>query len=193
MAGQKNRSGGARKGAGRKPLPPEKLNLETPIPVTEIIPTVDEILAKPKKIEKTLEAMQTCDMRNLVCPVEFENMPFAKRAWEYLLELDEHSKYHLLNERHFEAIKSYCIAVEIRQGLIKEWIRLGKPVTIVTRNGEIKPNSLIDSINKQSDRINIFAEDLGLTVMGEFKMAKEKQSSPTLNGEDKSNDEGLFV
>ena len=190
MAGVKGKSGGKRSGSGRKPLPPEKLNLETPIPVTEIIPTVDEI-AKPKKPEKTQKAMKISDMRNLKCPIEFENMPYAKQAWEYVLDLDKQSK--LLTDRQFENLKSYCLAVEVRQNLIQEWEIMGKQTTIVTRNGELKVNPVVAEISKQSDRINSFANDLGLTIMGEFKVAKEKQSSPKLSdNKDKSNDEDLF-
>ncbi len=192
MAGIKGRSGGARKGAGRKALPPEKFNT-TEISVTEIVPTVDEIEKKPKKqIETTLKAMQTCDMRKLVCPIEFDNMPFAKKAWEYVLELDEHSRYHLLNERHFEAIKSYCLAVELRQNLIAEWENKGKATTLTTRNGELRVNPLVTEISRQSDKINAYAEDLGLTVLSEFEMAKKKLSSPTLNGEQKNKTESMF-
>lgn len=206
MAGVKGKSGGARRGAGRKAYPPEKLNTNNPISVTEVSPSADEligerlaqILLQPKqdKIitprEETLKAMQTCDMRNLVCPIEFEGMPFAKKAWEYVRELDEHSKYHLLNERHFEAIKSYCLAVEMRQNLIAEWERQGKPTTILTRRGEIRVNPIITEVTKQSDKINNYAADLGLTVLSEFEMAKKVQSSPTLNGEQEEKTENLF-
>lgn len=189
MSGQKNRSGGRRVGAGRKKLPPEKLNTETPVPVTEVVPSVDELPKKPKhKTEQVLQAMQTCDMRDLVCPIEFESMEFAKKAWEYVIEIDKNSKYHLLNERHFEAIKSYCLAVELRQKLIAEWESQGKPTTITTRNGELRVNPILTEISRQSDKINAYAGDLGLTVMGEFKMAKEKLSSPTLNSEEKTED-----
>lgn len=190
MAGRAGRSGGKRIGSGRKKLPPEKLNTSKPISVTEVSNTTKE-MAKVK-LEKTIQVMQTCDMRELVCPIEFETMPYAKKTWEYVLELDKNSKYHLLNERHYESLKSYALAVEVRQNLIDEWNAMGKPSTILTRQGELKINPVVTEISKMSDRINAFAEDLGLTVMSEFKMAKEKQSSPTLNGQVKEENDGLF-
>ena len=201
MAGTKGRSGGARRNAGRKPLPPEQLNTEKPISVTEVAPKADDIV-KDKNIEiylcppqdrilspkePTTKPMQTSDMRKLVCPIEFTNMPYAKNAWEYVLELDEQS--HLLTDRQFENLKSYCLAVELRQNLIAEWERQGKPTTILTRNGELKVNPIVTEISRQSDRINSFASDLGLTIMGEFKVAKEKSTSPKLNGEEKKDDD----
>lgn len=176
MAGKKGCSGGIRKGAGKKPLPPEEYN-------------------SPKQsVEKTIQVMQTCDMKDLVCPAEFDFMPYAKQAWEYVLELDKHSKYQLLNERHYESLKSYCIAVELRQNLIAEWENNGKAMTVKTKNGEIKINPTVTEISKQSDKVNAYAEDLGLTVLSEFEMAKKKLSSPTLNGnnEEKNSEDDLF-
>ena len=168
MAGVKGKSGGFRQGAGKKPLPPEEFNIPTEI--------------KPKKtIEQAIQVMQTCDMKNLVCPIEFNTMPYAKQAWEYVLELDKNSKYHLLNDRHYESLKSYCLAVELRQNLIAEWERENKATTIKTKNGEIKINPTLTEISRQSDKVNAYAEDLGLTVLSEFEMAKKKISSPTLN------------
>lgn len=190
MSGIRGRSGGRRAGSGRKKLPPEKLNTSKPISVTEVSNTA-EGMAKAK-LEKTIQVMQTCDMRELVCPIEFESMPYAKKTWEYVLELDKNSKYHLLNERHYESLKSYALAVEVRQNLIDEWNATGKPSTITTRQGELKINPIVTEISRMSDRINNFAEDLGLTVMSEFKMAKEKQTSPTLNGETKKESDDMF-
>lgn len=184
MAGVKGKSGGKRLGSGRKPLPPEQLNTETPISVVEVAPTIDEI---PKRPKKQLKTNSIEDMRNLKCPIEFETMPFAKQAWEYVLELDKQSK--LLTDRQFENLKSYCLAIEIRQNLIAAWERQDKSTTILTRNGELKVNPIVSEILKQSDRISAFASDLGLTIMGEFKVAKEKSTSPKLNGEEKKDDD----
>jgi len=194
MAGVKGKSGGARKGAGRKKLPVEKLNLENPISVDQVTSEI-----KPsaiKDMEQVIDVMQVCDMNNLVCPTEFDTMPYAKRAWEYVLELDKHSRFHLLNERHFESIKSYCLAVEIRQNLIAEWERQGKASTILSGKGELKVNPIIAEISKQSNFISAYANDLGLTVMSEFKMAREVKSSPKLSKNDttdeEENDDDLF-
>ena len=184
ISGQRGRSGGARKGAGRKPLPPEQLNTPTPISVTEVAPTIDEI---PKRPKKQLKTNSIEDMRNLKCPIEFETMPFAKQAWEYVLELDKQSK--LLTDRQFENLKSYCLAIEIRQNLIAEWERQDKSTTIRTRNGEIRVNPIVSEILKQSDRISAFASDLGLTIMGEFKVAKEKSTSPSLVQKNETKDD----
>lgn len=189
MSGVRGRSGGKRAGAGRKPLPPEYLNSETPVPITEVAPTIAEVdsVKPPKPPKKAIKTNTIENMRNLVCPVEFETMPFAKQAWQYVLTLDEKAK--LLNERQFENLKSYCLAIEIRQNLILEWERQGKIATIRTRNGELRTNPIISEISKQSDRINNFASDLGLTVLGEFKVAKEQSTSPKLNGEEKKDDD----
>ena len=190
MAGVKGKSGGKRSGAGRKiTLPPEKLNTPIPIPVTEVAPSVDEIANKPREV-KPIEVMSIQDMADLKCPIEFENMPFAKMAWEYIKGLDKESK--IFNSRHFENLKSYCLAVELRQSLISEWEGQGKCATVTTRNGEYKVNPVYNEILRQSDRINSFASDLGLTVTGEFKVAKDKASSPKLSEEKKKNNSNLF-
>lgn len=188
MAGQKGRSGGKRAGSGRKPLPPEQLNTPTPISVTQIAPSIEEVkpIEVPKRPKTQLKTNSIEDMRSLKCPIEFETMPFAKQAWEYVLELDKQSK--LLTDRQFENLKSYCLAIEIRQNLIAEWERQDKSTTILTRNGELKVNPIVSEILKQSDRISAFASDLGLTIMGEFKVAKEKQTSPKLTAEEKKDD-----
>ena len=188
MAGVKGKSGGKRLGSGKKPLPPEQLNTETPISVVEVAPTIDEI---PKRPKKQLKTNSIADMRNLKCPIEFETMPFAKQAWEYVLELDEElpTDKKILNERQFENLKTYCLAIEIRQNLIAEWERQNKAMTILTKNGELRDNPIVNSIIKQSDKISSYASDLGLTVMGEMKAAKEKSTSPKLNGEEKKDDD----
>lgn len=186
MAGKKGCSGGARKGAGKKPLSPEQLNTPTPISVTDI---------KTKKIDKIVQVMQTCDVKDLTCPSEFDFMPYAKQAWKYVLELDKNSKYQLLNSRHIESLKSYCLAVELRQTLIAEWEKQEKAATIITKNGELKINPVVAEITKQNDKINAYATALGLTVLSEFDMAKKAQSSETLSGdkEEKGNENNLFV
>ena len=190
MAGKKGRSGGSRKGAGRKALPPETFNKPIPTYVTETAPMITAPLIQPVLEKVEIQVMDTADLKNLECPIEFETMPFAKQAWQYILDLDKDT--HLFNERHYESLKSYCLAIELRQTLIGDWERQGKPCTITTKNGEIKINPTLTEISKQSDRINGYAEDLGLTVLSEFKMAKEKQTSPTLTKKEEKKKQSLF-
>lgn len=152
MAGKKGASGGKREGAGRKPN-------------RTSVATVEEI-------EKFGDYLVQCDMRDLKFPDELKDIPYAKQTWEYVIELNENSNYHLLNERHFEAIKSYCIAVSMRQQLIDKWRSLGCPTMCSTANGEPKSHPLISEIEKKSILVNRFADDLALSVLGELKAAK---------------------
>lgn len=190
MAGQKGRSGGKRIGAGRKQLPKETF---LP-PIDEIKNDISQIEAaenaqpmQKKEKDKIIQVMNTCDMKNLKCPVEFEDMPFAKTAWKYVLDLDKKSKYHLLNERHFESLRSYCLAVEIRQRLIEEWENQNKAMTIYA-GSVLKINPVVKEIDAKSNQINKFAEDLGLTILSEFKMAEMSLK----NKADDDNDDGMF-
>ena len=74
MSGTRGRSGGKRIGAGRKPLPKETLEpIEQP---KETKPTKDK--------ESIIKVMNTCEMKELKCPVEFDSMPFAKQSWAYV-------------------------------------------------------------------------------------------------------------
>ena len=178
MAGKSGRSGGKREGAGRKPLPKETLE-----PIVE-----QPKETKPKKDkESIIKVMNTCEMKELKCPVEFDSMPFAKQSWAYVLELDKNSKYHLLNEKHYEALKSYCLAVEVRQRLIEKWEEQNKAMTIYA-GSVLKINPVVKEIDAKSNQINKFAEDLGLTILSEFKMAEMRAK----NKDEEDNDEGMF-
>ena len=178
MAGQKGRSGGYRPNAGRKQAPKETLE-----PIVE-----QPKETKPKKDkESIIKVMNTCDMKELKCPVEFDSMPFAKQSWAYVLELDKNSKYHLLNEKHYEALKSYCIAVEVRQRLIEKWEEQNKAMTIYA-GSVLKINPVVKEIDAKSNQINKFAEDLGLTILSEFKMAEMRAK----NKDEEDDDEGMF-
>lgn len=179
MSGQRGRSGGKRANAGRKPLPKETLE-----PIEQPKET------KPKKDkESIIKVMNTCDMKELKCPVEFENMLHAKNAWNYVIELYKNSKYNLLNEKHFEILRSYALAVEIRQRLIEKWEEQGKAMTIYA-GSVLKINPVVKEIDAKSNQINKFAEDLGLTIFSEFKMAeiRQKKAGEVLSDEDEEFD-----
>lgn len=177
MAGIKGRSGGKRAGAGRKQNPKETF-----------FPLKDDIIDNiSNNKENIIQVMNTCDMKDLKCPVEFSTMPYAQNAWNYVIALDKSSKYHLLNERHFECLKSYCLAVEVRQRLIEEWESQNKAMTIYA-GSVLKINPVVKEIDAKSNQINKFAEDLGLTILSEFKMAKMSLE----NKDDNSDDDGMF-
>lgn len=191
MAEKKGNHGGKRQGAGRKVKPKETFlpPMEDDI-IDDIIDDIStEKTQKTAKIDKEsiIQAMNTCDMKNLKCPVDFEDMPFAKIAWKYVLDLDKKSKYHLINERHFESLKSYCLAVEIRQRLIAEWEQQNKAMTVYA-GSVLKINPIVKEIDAKSKQINKFAEDLGLTILSEFKMAEMSSK----NKADEDNDDGMF-
>ena len=153
MAGQKGRSGGARKNAGRKLNPP--------------------LQAQPfSDIEEVHGIMQSSDSP-LVMPEEIQCIGGAAKAWNEVLELDKNSKYHLLNNRHKEALKSYCISVAIRDRLIQTW--------------QISP--VAEELKKISQTINKFADDLGLTVLSEYRMAREAKTGESLMGEQEQKDD----
>ncbi len=210
MSGVKGKSGGKRKGAGRKPMPldtlyspelsemeicqqREKVEEQTVSVIKTAKPTIEieqeNEFEKPKNAkEHIIRAMNTCEMKELKCPIEFELMPYAKNTWDYVIELDKNSKYHLLNERHFECLKSYCLAVEVRQRLIESWEKQNKAMLIYSGK-EMKINPIVKEISTKSNQINKFAEDLGLTILSEFKMA---EMSAKNKDDDNDNDDGMF-
>lgn len=169
MAGQKGRSGGARKNAGRKLNPP--------------------LQAQPfSDIEEVHGIMQSSDSP-LVMPEEIQCIGGAAKAWNEVLELDKNSKYHLLNNRHKEALKSYCISVAIRDRLIQTWHNEGEAVTYIDFKGNLKISPVAEELKKISQTINKFADDLGLTVLSEYRMAREAKTGESLMGEQEQKDD----
>lgn len=177
MAGVKGKSGGARKGAGRKPRG-------------------RQTFATPNKIEHIEEVyadMPKCDMGVPQFPKELLFIPYTEEAWNYAVNCDKQSSIHLLNGRHYEALKSYCIAVSQRRLLIDEWIKCGRPIQYEDDRRNIKIHPLMKEIDNKNKQVNEYAEALGLTVLGEYKLAKTVKSSPTLTGEsEKEEDDGMF-
>ena len=129
-----------------------------------------------EKSEQSETPYINCEKMNLICPLEFSDIPYAKETWKYVLELDSHSSIKIFNERHYEAIKSYCLAVATRQIVVDEWIKEGKPMTAMSSHGTISVHPLFKDIDAKSRLVNKFAEDLGLTVLGELKYLKQKMS-----------------
>lgn len=175
MAGAKGRSGGKRRGAGRKAAP-----------VTNT--------TKFKDIKSVYSDMQTCEDKDLSFPSELEDIPGAKDIWNEVLQLDKQSKYSLLNARHKEILKSYCYSVAMRAALIK--VLAGSEFTY-KKNGEMCVNKVVGEINKLNKMINAFADDLGLTVLSSYKMAVMAKNGESLDGTeaadgDKPDSDGLF-
>lgn len=186
MSGTRGRSGGARKGAGRKPLPPEQFANGTYVTETKKNKAY-------QNIEEKIDNVQTCEMKELSMPTEFEFLPNARKAWLDCLELDKASKYHLLNDRHKECLKSFCLAVELRQRLLEEYANTEKQVLLITKTGEMKISPIVSEITKLNDKINNYADALGLTVLSEFKMAVEAKKGNRLNGaEEEKGEDSLF-
>ena len=186
ISGQKNRSGGARKGAGRKALPPQKFGNGTYV-------TGTTKRKEYKDIDSKIPTKQDCELKELSMPIEFDGLEYAQKAWKDCLELDKASKYHLLNDRHRECLKSFCLAVELRQGLIQEYKKIDCQNVIITKTGEIKINPMVSEISKLNDKINNYADALGLTVLSEFRMANVASSGKRLNGaEEDIKEDSLF-
>ena len=178
MSGTRGRSGGARKGAGRKPLPPEQFANGTYVTETKKNKAY-------QNIEEKIDNVQTCELSELAMPTEFEFLPNARKAWLDCLELDKASKYHLLNDRHKE--------VELRQRLLEEYANTEKQVLLITKTGEMKISPIVSEITKLNDKINNYADALGLTVLSEFKMAVEAKKGNRLNGaEEENGEDSLF-
>ena len=171
MSGIKGKSGGKREGTGRKkkPVVPDK-----PIP------------SKFNDIESVYDNMQKCNMELLDFPKDLNDIPYAKEAWDYVLLCEKNAKIHLLNARHYEALKSYCLAVSMRRLLISSWKKDGCPTSVVDDRGNIKVHPILKEIENKNKSVNEYAEALGLTVLGEYKLAKITQNSPKLTGEEKS-------
>ncbi|MDE6965507.1 MAG: P27 family phage terminase small subunit [Clostridiales bacterium] len=173
MAGVKGKSGGRRKGAGRKAGQ----------------------VTSPKKfeqIEDVYSEMQTCENKDLSFPQELKGIPHAKECWDEVLALDRQSKYPLLNARHKEILKSYCYSVAMRSELIK--VLAGSAVTY-KKNGETCVSKVVGEINKLNKMINAFADDLGLTVLSSYKMAVMAKNGESLDGSaenDASESDGMF-
>lgn len=194
MAGKKGRSGGKREGAGRKAIPPETSYDDQPFDFDEDKQTEldgkkgvknGQVVVKKDEFQDFLDYRVTCEMRNLTCPKMIANIPYAKQAWDYVLQLDENSSLHLLNERHFECIKSYCLACAIRDGLVNSWASIGSPMTFIDDSGNslAKPHPLLREIKASNAEVNKYATELGLTVMSELKLPKAPK---------KNNDGGMF-
>lgn len=178
MAGIKGKSGGARNGAGRKPRERESF----------------ASLNKIEDIEEVYAEMPKYDMGVPQFPNELADIPYAKGAWNYAVDCDKQSSIHLLNGRHYEALKSYCIAVSQRRLLIEAWVNMKKPLLYQDDRHNIKIHPLMKEIDNKNKQVNEYAEALGLTVLGEYKLAKTVKSSSKLIGEtDQTNeDDGMF-
>ncbi len=173
MAGAKGRSGGKRRGAGRKAAAIKNVK-------------------KFEQVEDVYPYMQTCENKALPFPQELEGIPGTREIWDEVLTLDKQSKYPLLNARHKEALKSYCYSVAVRNTLVKTLSE--SPVTY-SKNGEMKVNQVVGEINKLNKLISAFADDLGLTVLSSYKMAVVAKNGESLDGktDDKSdNGDDLF-
>ena len=178
MAGVKGKSGGARPNAGRKKK--DRPYNETP--------------KKIEHIEEVYAEMKTCDIAVGDFPKELDGIPYAKEAWLYVLNIDKLSTIHLLNGRHYEALKGYCLAVSQRRLLVEKWKSLGFPTIYEDDRHNLKAHPLIKEIDNMNKRVGEQAEALGLTVLGEYKLAKTVKSSPNLTGdsEQSSEDDGMF-
>lgn len=178
MAGVKGKSGGARNGAGRKRK--QRTNNETP--------------TKIENIEEVYEEMKTCNIAVGDFPKELDGIPYTKDAWAYALDVDRLSTIHLLNGRHYEELKGYCIAVAQRRILVEEWKKKGCPTIYEDDRHNLKIHPLMKEIDNMNKRVGEHAEALGLTVLGEYKLAKTVKSSPNLtgDGEQSSEDSDLF-
>lgn len=178
MAGVKGKSGGYRKGAGR----PQNVNGVSQ-KILDTLKNVDE-----NELDTTVPELVTCSMQNLDFPEELAGLPYAKETWSYVLKLNEASSIKLINERHYESLKSYCTAVSMRQMAIDAWIRECRPMTINTKQG-LKAHPLLKEISEKSTLVNKFAEDLGLTVLSELKMIKAKNNVPSDDKKDPDDDD----
>lgn len=174
MAGIKGKSGGKRVGAGRKKKP--------------VIPD-KSIPSKFNDIEFVYRDMQKCNIELLEFPDDLLNIPYAKEAWNYVLLCEKNSKIHLLNARHYEALKSYCLAVSMRMLLISSWKNDGCPTSVVDDRGNIKVHPILKEIENKNKSVNEYAEALGLTVLGEYKLAKMNKDSPKLTEDETVADE----
>ena len=129
--------------------------------------------SKSKRSKQNLKAREdavpTAD-RNLVCPDEFKDIEYAKLEWKRIVELDDQLTKPILNNRHIESLKSYCIAVARRKELIEQWIDEGKVTTYETDKGVIKDHPIPIQIDKLGNQIDSLANSLCLTVLSEARM-----------------------
>lgn len=178
MSGVKGKSGGARSGAGRKRK--SRPNNET--------------LNKIENIEEVYEEMKTCNIAVGDFPKDLDGIPYTKDAWTYALDVDRLSTIHLLNGRHYEALKGYCIAVAQRRILVEEWKKKGCPTIYEDDRHNLKIHPLMKEIDNMNKRVCEQAEALGLTVLGEYKLAKTVKGSTSLTGNDEqgSEDDEMF-
>lgn len=160
MAGVKGKSGGKRKGAGRKAA------------LIENARTFSEI-------GEVYDTMQTCNEKDLLFPKELESIPGAREIWDEVIYLDKQSKYSLLNARHKEILKSYCYSVAMRNTLIS---LLSQGQVTYEKNGEVRVNPIINAINKLNKDIHEQSDDLGLTVLSSYKIAVMAKNGESLDG-----------
>lgn len=140
------------------------------------IPTNDLgwVEIEPEKYTELLAKEKALSMKNLEMPESFENIPYAQAAWDYIFSLGVE-----FNEKHFESIKSYCMACAMRDKATQEWTDMGMPMTI-EENNVLKQHPLIRTIRDWNAQISAVSKDLGLI---------EKQHG---NAKPKKDGKGLF-
>ena len=73
--------------------------------------------------------------------------------------------------------------------LISSWKNDGCPTSVVDDRGNIKVHPILKEIENKNKSVNEYAEALGLTVLGEYKLAKMNKDSPKLTEDETVADE----
>jgi len=145
--------GGARPGAGRKPLSADLLKKH--------VSKADKELRR--EVAKNLEVSAA-----LSCPKDMSAQARAK--WRELMSLYRKMPSAVLNDLDKDAMRQYCEAFAIYQAAEKTWI--GFNGNVATTNDETQKviDRTLATMNRQSAVMSSLAEQLLLTPVGRARM-----------------------
>lgn len=121
---------------------------------------------------KELKAKEKAlSMKNLEMPESFKDIPYAQRAWCYIFSLGIE-----FNERQYESIRSYCLAVAMRDKATEAFAADGMQM-MIEENGVLKQHPMLRAIREWNAQISQIGKDLGIVT----KKAAEKKPKKNKN------------
>ncbi len=170
-------------GAGRKAIPPE-LKDNSIYKDAGVIERQKEETPKIKSAKLTPPSLLTKD---------------AQKEWRRIVKLYKELNIEILNDLDKQTLASYCMEVDIRDRLYKQWTQEQKAKVLVvdqtksasvfkTGSGQISQqiggqsereivNPILREINKHNATIRVLAEQLALTPTGRAAIAVRREKS----------------
>jgi len=131
-----------------------------------------------ESIEARREAEQALKTSDLLLPPEYLS-PLAKQEWERLLNLYRGMEADILSDLDIGALTIYCEAFAIYMKAHEVWVKFQQ---VVNTNPDAQ--KIIDKsfaiMEKQSNVMYKFSEQLCLTPIGRARMGMAKKAEPSL-------------